>query len=36
MEATYFIDIAWVVIKIIAAGYRALKSENNKAAEEKI
>lgn len=34
MEATYFIHIAWLIIKIIAATYSESKNENNKAEEE--
>jgi hypothetical protein len=34
MEATYFIHIVWLSIKIIAAMYGELKAENNKAEKE--
>jgi hypothetical protein len=34
MEAAYFIHIAWLIIKIIAATYSEPKERNNKAEEE--
>jgi hypothetical protein len=36
MESFYFIHIAWLVIKIIAAKYSESKNENNKVEEETI
>ena len=36
MEATYFIHIVWLIIKIIAAMYSESKEKNNTAEEETI